>query len=365
LKFTISKSKLLTDLAAAQGVTEKKSTIPVLSNVLLDAGVNSLTLRFTDLDLSLTLRVDADVAQAGAICVQAKKLFDIVRALPDGELDFRLDDKDQLHLKCGSSRFKLLTMPAGNFPEIKSHDGPWLQFPAKLIQRFIARTLFAITTEESRYALNGAKLEIADCKARMVATDGHRLAFIERQGFGDASLDALIPKKTLGELARLCADVEGDIEIALADNHLFARIGARLLSSRTLTGQFPNYELVLPKENHNRVTVEREALLRAVKRVALMADDRTHAMKLTFGDNAIQLEAQTSEAGEAAETVSADYQGPEIIAAFNAQYVLDALAPMDSVSVVIALKDGNSQVDIQPVGEEAEVYRSIIMPCRL
>lgn len=365
MKFTIAKSMLFNELSAAQSVAEKKSTIPVLSNVLLEAAGDDLTIKVTDLDVSLTSSCNADVKQEGAVCVPVKKLFEIVRSLPDGDIALALD-KDRVKINSGSSRFTLASQATENFPEIKQHDGPWLQFPAEVIARLVGRTMHAITTEESRYALNGAKLEIGNGKARMVATDGHRLAFVERDGdFGSTAIDALILRKTLTELARLCANVDGGVEIALADNHFFFRSGSRVIAARTLMGQFPNYKLVLPKENNKRVIVERAALLSSVRRVALMADERSHAMRFTIADGAIKLEAQTSESGEASETISADYNGTEIVVGFNAKYVMDVLDVLDTVSVEIKLKDGNAQVEFNPVSEEGWVSRMVVMPVRL
>ncbi len=363
MHFTIGKSALLAELGLLAGIADKKSTIPVLGNLLIEALGDALTLKATDLDVSLSTRVNAEVEQPGAFCLSAKKLFDIVRRLPDAEVAIKADG-DYAKLTCGGSRFKLLSLPKDNFPEIKSHDGTFIAVPSATLRAMIARTIFAITAEESRYSLNGAKLEIGDGRLRMVATDGHRLSFVEAEsGPLDAAIDALIPKKALVELAKLTAETE-TVEMALSDNHAYFRFGPREMSSRLLTGQFPNYDLVLPKENHNRVTVEAAQLAAAVRRVALMADERSHSIKMELGDGQIALSAVSSEAGEAQETLSADYAGPQIVAGFNAQYVLDALSVIEG-DAVIAFKDGNAQVEFRAKEESGMLNRLIVMPMRV
>ncbi len=366
MQFTIGKSAFLKELNMLQGVVEKKSTIPVLSNLLLEAVGGELWIKGTDLDLSISTRCDAEIKQEGSICVQAKKLFEIVRSLPEADIEIKLGANDQVGLVCERSRFKMPGLPKDNFPEIKTFDGGFWPIPSDLIRTFISRTIFAITTEESRYALNGAKVELSGKGIRMVATDGHRLSFIERlSDFGDASLDVLIPKKTLAELARLCGESSDDVEVGNGDNHLFFRVGKRLLSSRTLTGQFPNYELVLPKENKNRIVVENSQVSSAIKRVALMADDRSHAIKFDVNDGQVNITSQSSEAGEAGESLPVEYSGPSITAGFNAQYLLDFFNVIQDGGVIFEFKDGNTGVQLKSSEDQEYDLRYIIMPMRL
>jgi len=233
-----------------------------------------------------------------------------------------------------------------------------------LWQSLVARVVFAITNEESRYSLNGAKFIVFGGILKLVATDGHRLAYTEIGEPSGVDIDVLIPKKALIESGKL-ADSAKEIEIAVAENTIFFRVGNRVLSSRMLTGQFPNYELVLPKANLNVVTVDRAALSAAVLRVSLMADEKSHSTKLTFAENSIQLAAQASDTGEAADTVSCEYHGPEIVAGFNAQYLIEALDGILTASVKICLKDGASAAELGPVGEDNSVQRQILMPMRL
>jgi DNA polymerase III subunit beta len=366
MHLTIGKSAFLKELNMLQGVVEKKSTIPILSNLLLEATGGELWIKGTDLDVSISTRCEAEIRQEGAICVQAKKLFEIVRSLPEADIEIKLGANDQVSLVCDRSRFKMPGLTRDNFPEIKTFGGTFWPFPSELIRTFIGRTIFAITTEESRYALNGAKVEISGKGIRMVATDGHRLSFIEKQeDFGDAKLDVLIPKKTLAELARLCGETSDTVEIGSGDNHLFFKVGKRLLASRTLTGQFPNYELVLPKENNNRIVLENSQVSSAIKRVALMADDRSHAIKFDVNDTQVNITSQSSDIGEAGENLPVEYAGPAITAGFNAQYLLDFFNVIQDGSVIFEFKDGNSATQIKSNNESDYDFRYIIMPMRL
>jgi DNA polymerase III subunit beta len=366
MHFTIGKTAFLKELNMLQGVVEKKSTIPVLSNLLLEAAGAELWIKGTDLDVSISTQCEAEIRHPGAICVQAKKLFEIVRSLPDADIEIKLGANDQVSLVCDRSRFKMPGLTKDNFPEIKTFDGIFWSFPSDVIRTFISRTIFAITTEESRYALNGAKVEISGKGIRMVATDGHRLSFIEKQGeFGDAKLDVLIPKKTLAELARLCGETDDTVEIASGDNHLFFKVGRRLLASRTLTGQFPNYELVLPKDNKNQVIAETSQVSSAIKRVAMMADDRSHAIKFDVNDGQIKITSQSADQGEAEEVLPVEYPGPSITAGFNAQYLLDFFNVIQDGDVIFEFKDGNSATEIKSSKDSDYNLRYIIMPMRL
>jgi len=366
MHFTIGKTAFLKELNMLQGVVEKKSTIPILSNLLLEAAGGELWIKGTDLDVSISTRCGAEIRQEGAICVQAKKLFEIVRSLPEADIEIKLGANDQVGLVCERSRFKMPGLTKDNFPEIKIFDGTFWAIPSELVRTFISRTIFAITTEESRYALNGAKVELSGKGIRMVATDGHRLSYIEKQAdFGDANLDVLIPKKTLAELARLCGETDEVVEIGSGDNHLFFKVGKRLLASRTLTGQFPNYELVLPKENNNRVVVENSQVSSAIKRVAMMADDRSHAIKFNVNDGQIKVTSQSSDVGEAEENLPVEYAGPSITAGFNAQYLLDFFNVIQDGDVTFEFKDGNSATQIKSSIDSEYDLRYIIMPMRL
>lgn len=367
MHFTVSKNSILKELNLIQGVVEKKSTIPILSNLLLEAKGSDLWIKGTDLDVSISTRCEIEARAEGAICLQAKKLFEIVRMLPEAEIEFKTGDNDQVTIVCERSRFRMTGLGKENFPEIQEFNGVFTSIPAETVRTFISRTAFAITNEESRYTLNGAKFELGPEKARMIATDGHRLSFIERPISlgGETRLDVLIPKKTLAELGRLSAESDETVEIGFNDNHLFFKFGKRFLVSRTLSGQFPNYEMVLPKENNNKISLPSQQLANAIRRVSLMADERSRAIRLEIGSGKMNVSAPASEAGEANEVLSIEYEGPDIAVAFNAQYLLDFFSVIQDGDVLVEFKDGNSQTQFRTKDENEYDFRYIVMPMRL
>jgi DNA polymerase-3 subunit beta len=367
MHFSVSKTALLKELNLVQGVVERKNTIPILSHLLLESVAGGISIKGTDLDVSITTQCVAEVKEKGSICLQAKKLFEIVRALPEGEIDFEVNEQEQVKITCFKSRFKMVGLNKDNFPEVKSFDAEMVPLPASLLATFISRTVFAITNEESRYALNGAKFEISADNVRMVATDGHRLSFIQKQDkfYEGEKIDVLIPRKTLNELARLCAESEGTVEFGKDDNHLYFKVGKRLLASRTLSGQFPNYELVLPKGNDQRAKVDANIVASAIRRVALMADERSHSVKLEVSANTLKISSQAADVGESQDEISVDYAGPDITAGFNAQYLSDFFTVISDGEVFFEFKDGNSQVQLKSATENEYDFRYIVMPMRL
>lgn len=367
MHLTISKQNLLKELSFIQGVVEKKNTIPILSNLLFEARNGALEIKGTDLDVSILTICDAEISKEGSICVQARKLFDIVRALPDAAIEIKSTEQEQVHIICERSRFKMLGLAKDNFPEVQTFKGTYIPIPADLVRTFISRTIFAITNEESRYALNGAKLELSGQGIRMIATDGHRLSFIEKKGslVEDAKIEVIIPKKTLSELMKLSSETEESIEFGKDENHLFFKAGKRLLVSRILSGQFPNYELVLPKDNKNQIAIESTWVAGAVKRVALMADERSHAIKFDIEKGQINITSQAADLGEAGETLPVDYNGEGITAGFNAHYLHDFFSVVPDGEVLFEFKDGNSQAQLKPKSNGEYDFRYIIMPMRL
>lgn len=366
MKFSISKAALMAELALVVGVTERKSTIPILSNVLLNAKDGRLRITGTDLDVTLQTSCAAAVDVPGACCLSAKKLSEVVRNAPDGEITFSGDPSGHIQVTYGSSRFKLLSFAIEDFPTVAKPAGEFLPIPGSQLARQIERVAFAITQEESRYTLNGAKMEIAGGVLRLVATDGHRLAFTEEPlpGAGDAKLDVLIPRKALGEMQRL---IGGNVELAVSENQLFVRAGERLLVSRLLSGQFPNYELVLPKDNHHHATMAAADLAAAIRRAGLMADERSRTVKLDFSagsDGRVAISA-ASDAGECADEMSVAYVGPDITLAVNSTYFLDALGCFPG-DVVLRMKDAGSQVELcAPDAGAQPSQRQVVMPMRV
>lgn len=371
MEFVVNQNRLKEELGFVQGIVERKNTIPVLSNIVIESiGENAIRFLGTDLDVTIRCETEADIKTAGAICVQAKKLFEIVRLLPDAPVKFRREENDWVTVECGRYRGKLAGVPRETFPEVPNFKSVELRLPAELFRNFIKHTAFAITQEQSRFTLSGAKFMVSDGTARMVTTDGHRLALIEKKDLNgataDANIDVLIPKKTLNELTKLAETAEGDIAFGEDANHIYFEVGSRLLISRKLTGQFPNYEMVLPKNNDKTAHFDNQEFINALKRVALTADERTKAVRMEFGNNTIKLGASSSEEGEGSEEVPTDYNGDEVVVGFNSQYVQDFFSVIRDGQVSFEFKDGNAQAQMRPVSEDASYdYRYIVMPMRV
>lgn len=395
MEFTIKQSVLKDELGYVNGIVEKKSTIPVLSNILIESvGENSIRILGTDLDVTIRCEAEADIKQAGSMCVQARKLFDIVRLLEDGDVHFKKEENEWVSLNCGRSKFKLAGVSREQFPEVPEFKSVPRKISAEIFNHFIQNTAFAITNEQSRFTLSGAKFVIEDGTARMVTTDGHRLAFIERklENSGDEPMDSLIPKKALMELTKISKDAGGDISFGEDPNHIYFEVDGRLLITRKLSGTFPNYEMVIPKDNDKTVTFDAEEMRNAIRRVALMADERTRSVRLTIKSNEIEIGAQSSEEGEAQERVTADYTGEEVSIGFNSQYLQDFLnivgaSETESATsetenetdgetvrvkessnrprIAFEFKDGNGQTQMKIAGDTSYDYKYIVMPLRI
>ena len=370
MQFVVSKQNLQKELSFVQGVVEKKNTIPVLSNILIESvGENSIRLTGTDLDVTIRCDMDAeDITTPGSICVQARKLFEIARLLPDAPVTFKKEDNDWVTVTCDKSRFKMVGIARDAFPEVPNFKSAPTKISAGVIKSFIDRTIFAITQEESRYTLSGAKFILDENGAKMVTTDGHRLAFVERKGVsknGSDALETLIPRKTLAELTKLTAGYDEDISLGMDGNHIFFEVGPRLLISRMLYGQFPNYEMVMPKNNDKTVRFDGALLNQAIRRVALMADERSHAIRFHLEPNQLVISSQNADEGEANETIQTDYDGEPTDIGFNAQYLQDFLNVVGDGPVAFEFKDGNSQAQLRPAEGSDYDYKYVVMPMRL
>ena len=371
MQFVVSKQNLQKELGFVQGIVEKKNTIPVLSNILIEnVGENAIRMIGTDLDVTIRCDMDAEeISTPGSICVQARKLFEIARLLPDAPVTFKKEDNDWVTVTCDKTRFKMVGVARDAFPEVPSFKSAPTKISAGVIKAFVDRTIFAITQEESRYTLSGAKFILDDTGAKMITTDGHRLAYVERKGAttngSSEAIDTLIPRKTLAELTKLTAGYEGDISLGMDGNHIFFEVGPRLLISRMLYGQFPNYDMVMPKNNDKSVQFDGALLNSAIRRVALMADERSHAIRFHLEPNQLVISAQNAEEGEARETVQADYNGEETDIGFNAQYLQEFLNVIGDGAVVFEFRDGNSQAQLRPAEGGEYEYKYVVMPMRL
>ena len=370
MEITVSKSELLRELTATQGVVERKTTIPILSNYLFEAAGDKLMLTATDLDLSLRTSCTAKVKKEGACTIPARKLYDYVKLLPDADITIKLLENHWVSIRCGRSNTKMVGMAKSNFPSLPVFPTTGsIKISAPVLRSMIAKTGFAIASEESRYTLNGALMVLKPESITMVATDGHRLAHIERAGekFEGVSgeMKTLIPKKAMDELKSLLdSDVE-TIDFAKDESTLFFRVGPRLLTSRQLTGQFPNYEAVLPKDITKSILVQGDELGAAISRVAQFADERSRAVRLRLEKGELKLSASSTEAGESEDSIEVAYDGDTMAIGFNAQYLLDFIKAIGNGEVKLELKDAQSAGQLRPAESEDYKYRYIVMPMRI
>jgi DNA polymerase-3 subunit beta len=394
MEFVIKQNVLKDELGFVQGIVEKKSTIPVLSNILIESvGENTIRIVGTDLDVTIRCEAEADIKQSGSMCIQARKLFDIVRLLPDADVHFTKDENEWVKMTCNKSNFRLAGVAREQFPEVPSFKSAPMKLSADIFNHFIQNTAFAITNEQSRFTLSGAKFMIENGAARMVTTDGHRLAFIEKKLNIDTpeAMDALIPRKALMELTKIARDSKGEVSFGEDANHIYFEVDGRLLITRKLSGTFPNYEMVIPKDNDKTVTFDAEEMKNAIRRVSLMADERTRSVRITIKPNEIEIGAQSSEEGEANEKVLAEYAGEEVQIGFNAQYLQEFLnvvgagesEPSETTEketdgetvrvkesanrlrIAFEFKDGNAQTQMNIAGDTNYNYKYIVMPLRI
>lgn len=367
MELVVRKNDLLRELQLFQGIVERKNTIPILANVLIEANGDEVRLLATDLEVALRSRCAASVSKPGSLTLPAKKLYEIVKALP--ETDVRIEE-DKSGVKVAADRFdsRLQTLPREDFPTLPEPTAQHrVSLPRAALRQMVSKTQFAITGEDTRFFLNGAKFIAKPNSLTLVATDGHRLALVEVNhdtGVSD-ELGVILPKKTLVELGKLLTEDEGEIEFETGENHLFFQVSGRLLISRMIDGQFPTYERVIPKGNDKTIEFDRERLTSAVKRVALLSNERSRAVKFEVKSGAVEVTSSSSEFGEAREQIPVDYTGTALTISFNAQYVLDFLNVVDADIVALSLKDEVSQAVMKPVGVDGYDYTYVIMPMRI
>ena len=311
--------------------------------------------------------VQAAVAKGGSLTLPAKKLYEIVKALP--ETDVRIEE-DRNGVKVAADRFdsRMQTLPREDFPTLPDVSGSArATLPRAAVKEMVAKTQYAITGEDTRYFLNGAKFVLKPQGLTLVATDGHRLALVDVRHQTGVTQDVgvILPKKTLLELGKLLAEGDGDIQFESGENHLFFEVGGRILISRMIDGQFPAYERVIPKGNDKTIEFDRERLTNAVKRVALLSNERSRAVKFEIDKGKVEVTSSSSEFGEAHEQLPVEYAGPALTISFNAQYVLDFLNVVETDIVSLSLKDEVSQAVMKPVGAEGYDYTYVIMPMRI
>ncbi len=368
MELTVSKADLARELGLSQGVVEKRTTIPILSNILLEASGDRLTLTATDLELGIRAECPARVKKEGAGTIPARKLLDYVRLLPDGDINIKILENHWASITAGRSKTKIAGMSRESYPELPVMPEAITEIPSRQLASMISRTVFAISMEESRFTLNGALLLLKEDGMVMVATDGHRLAFVEVEGENQRSFRALIPRKAMGEIVKLADEAPPEAKISFSgdDNHLFFQFGSRLLITRKLSGNFPDYERVLPADNTHIATLDKAEIKAAIERVAQFADERSKAIRVQFAEGEVRVFSSSVETGESEESVPTEYHGPELEIGFNATYLLDFLRAIPQDRVAFALKDQKSAGELQPSAEVLkDKYRYVVMPMRI
>jgi DNA polymerase-3 subunit beta len=376
MKFTITRQNLHSGLAAVSSSIPSKTTLPVLSNILFETEDGGVWMSGTDLDVSVRVKVPADIHEAGSLTAPGKKLQEITRELADQPVEISTRS-DQIELSCGRSRFKLNGLPADEFPSLPNVDfDAAVDVKGKDLQSLIQHTAFAVSSEESRPILNGVLWELREGSMRMVATNGHRLA---RMGVptGPGSImstDFIVPPAALSQVQRLFKDA-ADIQVAWdhgADgsarkNHLGFRSGSTEVYTRLIEGTYPNYEQVIPKDNDKNAIIDKKALESAVRRMAVVASDQTHRIRLRFEENRVHLNVLTPDLGEGHDELELGYGGEEMEIGFNANYLLEVLRYMPTQEVKLSFKAPERAATMEPVGEgdEAVDYLCLVMPLRL
>jgi DNA polymerase-3 subunit beta len=373
MEISVSRQELLRELTATQSVVERKTTIPILSNFLIEAADDKLTITGTDLDQSMKTSCLAKVKKPGACTIPARKLYDYIKLLGDGDISIKLLENHWVQIRAGRSNTKMVGMARANFPQVPEFpESSVTKIPTSSLKNLISKTIFAISNEESRYTLNGALLVLKAESLTMVATDGHRLAHIEKSGESLSNISGekktLIPRKALAELqSLLSASDEEYLEFADDDQTLFFRIGHRTLTSRKLTGQFPNFEAVMPRDNNKFVVVRAEDLNVSIQRVAQFADERSGAIKIRIEQNELKISSSSTDSGESEDVIETPYNFDPIVVGFNSAYMLDFLkATGNSGEVRLEFKDAQSAGQMRPEdGADDYKYRYIIMPMRI
>ncbi|MGF1639510.1 MAG: DNA polymerase III subunit beta [Rhodospirillales bacterium] len=372
MKFTIERALLLKSLGHVQSVVERRNTIPVLSNVKMECRDGRLALDATDMDLEVTETVEAEVASPGATTAPAHTLYDIARKLPEGaQVECETaDGNERLTIRCGRSRFTLSCLPIEDFPVMAGGELPHrFRVPSGELRSLIDRTRFAISTEETRYYLNGIYLHVQSHEGRevlrAVATDGHRLASVEvTQPPGAAGMPGVIvPRKTVAEVRKLIDEIADDVDIALSETKIRFAIGEAVLTSKLIDGTFPDYERVIPKHNDKRLDVDCKTFGSAVDRVSAISSERSRAVKLAVSDGTLVLSATSPEHGSANEELEVDYRGEAIEIGFNSRYLLDVTQQIEGDKARFWMADSGSPTVLHDLGDASAIY--VLMPMRV
>ncbi|HSB56038.1 MAG TPA: DNA polymerase III subunit beta [Gemmatimonadales bacterium] len=369
MKLTITREQLQEGLVAVAASVPAKTTLPILSNILLEATKDGIRLSGTDLDIAVSTTVSASVDQEGAITLPARKLVEIVRELPSAAIRLTASGEQRVTIECGRSKFRLLGLPREEFPAFPGvkFEAGW-RAPASDLQKLIAHVAFAASTEESRPILNGVLWELRPERMRMVATNGHRLARMDvptPPSAAAAQADLIVPPKALEQIRRLFGS-DDDVEIARSENHLGFRSASTQVFTRLIEGPYPNYEQVIPRENDKAATADKAAFTAALRRMSIVASDQTHRIRMAFANGSCKLSVQTPDLGEAQEEITVSYEGDPLEIGFNAAYLLEILKYIPTDEVRMTFKAPERAATCEPVGwDDPASYLALVMPLRL
>ncbi|MFQ5464516.1 MAG: DNA polymerase III subunit beta [Thermodesulfobacteriota bacterium] len=368
MKFIIDKENFLKTLQRIQGIVEKRNTMPILANVLLEAKDGRINTMATDLEVFIKDSTGADVSEEGSLTVNARKLFEIAKELPDEKIKVSSGEADKIVVTGGKARFNIMGLPSKDFPIFPAYEESALQTIEKEnLKEMVDKTAFAVSTDETRYNINGFLLEKDEGKLRMVATDGHRLALIEKpDGAGIQAGDkkgVLMPRKGVMEMRKLLEEKEGEFQLGVTEKNAVMKKDHTVINTRLLEGEFPDYDKVIPKDNNEEVTAVRTSLLASLKRVSILSMDRIKGVRFNFSPGSLVLTSSSPDIGEATEELDIEYSGQTVEIAFNARYFIDMLEATEDETVTIRLKDPTSPAIVNPRGSEEYTY--IIMPMRL
>lgn len=368
MKFTIEKNVFLKSLQRIQGIVEKRNTMPILSNVLLEAHNDKLAITATDLEVFIKDSAVIKSSEDGSISIGARKLFEIVKEMPEEQINITAGKDDRVTIKSGKARFSIMGLPAKDFPSFPVLDEMNFEdIDGAVFKEMIDKTAFSVSTDETRYNINGFKLERDRSIMRLITTDGHRLAYIER---GDEKstkisdkVDALVPRKGMMEFKRLLDENIDEYKIAISKKNAVMKRADTIINIRLLEGEFPDYSKVIPKDNDKDIVINKDLFLPSLRRVSILSPDKIKGVKMIFGNGKLVISSSSPDIGDATEEIDIDYKDTEIEVAFNARYFMDALEVIEEDMITLRLKDSLSPGILQPYGRTDYTY--IVMPMRL
>lgn len=373
MEFTIEKEIFFKGLSRVQGIVEKRNTIPILSNVLIESNSNGIFITATDLEVGMKAFYPAKISQTGKITISAKKLYEIIKELPDKEILFKSKENSWIELKCGKSLFNIVGLAADEFPYFPEPENDrFITINSNIIKDMIDKTYFSISTDETKYNLNGIffkskETENNEKTLSLIATDGHRLSMIKKQvtnhQIKELEKGVIFPKKGIFELKKITEDGESDIQLGFMDNNAVIKKDTTYIIMRLVDGEFPDYQRVVPQNNNLVLTLNKDQFYHSLKRISILSNEKSKGIKITIKENLLELSSSNPEFGEAREELDVEYQGPEITIGYNARYIMDVLQSQDSDKIQLYIKDHLSPGLIKSFDDDD--YLAVIMPMRL